>query len=59
MIKCKYCRGEMEKRYSFTVYESVQKFRCPNCGAETVGKPIEYDENGRLTSRKKSNRENK
>ena len=52
MIKCRYCTTEMEKVYSFSEETSMQRFRCPNCGAETAEKEIVYDEEGYLPGRR-------
>ena len=54
---CKYCNAEMEKRYSFSKEGNEEKLVCPICKASTKAKPIEYDEEGMIPSKKKRKRE--
>ncbi len=56
-MKCKYCRAEMEKRYSFSKEGNEEKLVCPVCRASTKAKPVEYDEEGMIPSKKKKKKD--
>ena len=58
MFNCKNCGTEMVKVYAFEDEKNYQQFRCPNCGATTKERPIEYDDKGNLIDGKKKKKKN-
>ena len=47
----------MEKRYTFSKDGNEEKLVCPVCGASTKAKPVEYDAEGMIPSKKKKKKD--
>lgn len=45
---CKKCKTEMDKVYCFNEGTPYQQWKCPQCGAATAKRTIEYDDKGNL-----------
>ncbi len=56
-MRCRYCTAEMEKRYTFSKDGNEEKLMCPVCGASTKAKPVEYDAEGMIPSKKKKKKD--
>ena len=49
---CKKCNTKMNKVYSFPDGTPYQQLVCPQCGASTIKRTIEYDEKDGTLKRK-------
>lgn len=50
-MACKRCKTGMDKVYVFSGNISYQQWKCPNCGAATAKRTIEYDAKGNIERR--------
>lgn len=58
-MTCNKCGKEMDHVFRFEDAGMTEKFSCPNCRAETFGRTIQFDGDGKLIVKRKKKSANK